>query len=73
MEGLVRTSTDINWTIHGGSVRNPLTRTVGSTILNKLPLTYCVFTAVCDWNLIMASCDQAFSKQCHAIQVAMNT
>jgi hypothetical protein len=72
MEGLAKTSSDKICTIHGQATGNPMTGAIRGTIVNPLPATHCVFTAVCDWNLIMASSDQAFPNQCHAIQQVLN-
>jgi hypothetical protein len=73
MEGLAKTSADINWTTHGESVLNSMVGAVGSTIVNTISPTHCVFTAVYDWNIIMASSDQTLPNQCHAEQFVMNT
>jgi hypothetical protein len=72
MEGLAKISTDINWAIHGQATGNPMAGAVGSTIINALPAIHCVFTAVCDWNLRMASNDQAFPNQCYSLQQVLN-
>jgi hypothetical protein len=57
MVGLVRTSTDINWTTHDNPQTNPYDGTFGATLVNTTPAVTCVFTSVCDWNLIMMISD----------------
>jgi hypothetical protein len=73
MEGIVRTSTDINWTTRGNAVTNPFLDTLGVTLVNATPATHCIFSAVCDWNLIMMSNDQAIPNQCYSTQTPLNT
>jgi hypothetical protein len=48
MEGLARTSTDINWTTHGSTWTNPFTGAVGSTITKEVFAVNYVFSSVCD-------------------------
>jgi hypothetical protein len=72
MEGFARISTDINWTIDGTAQTNPFTGTLGSTLVNAVPALTCVFSDVCDWNLIMMSNDQAIPNQCYSIQTVLN-
>jgi hypothetical protein len=68
MEGLARTSTDINWSIQGTIQFQPL----GNTIENGLPPNNCVFSSVCDWNLKMMSNDSIFPNQCYSTQTPLN-
>jgi hypothetical protein len=63
MEGLARTSTDINWTIQGTVQYKPLENTVE----NGIPANNCIYSAVCDWNLIMMSNDTTIPNQCYSI------
>jgi hypothetical protein len=72
MEGLARTSTDINWTTHGTTQANPIPGTVGATITKEVFAVNCVFNAVCDWNLIMMSSVDAIPNQCYSMQTALN-
>jgi hypothetical protein len=72
MEGLARTSTDINWTTHGTAQVNPIEGTLGSTLTNGTPAVTCVFNAVCDWNLIMMSSDSTIPYQCYSTQTILN-
>jgi hypothetical protein len=73
MEGLARTSTDINWSTHGAAQTNPLEGTFGATLTNTTPAVTCVFNAVCDWNLIMMSRDSPISYQCYSTQTILNS
>jgi hypothetical protein len=68
MEGLARTSTDINWSTHGQAQTNPLDGTLCATLVNTTPAVICVFNAVCDCNLIMTSSDTPISYQCYSTQ-----
>jgi hypothetical protein len=67
MEGLARTTTDINWTIQGGAQYRRLTNHGAGVALNTtengLPPNYCIFSAVCDWKLIMMSNDTPIPNQ----------
>jgi hypothetical protein len=72
MEGLARTSTDINWTIDGTTQTNPFTSNLGVTVVNAVPALTCVFSAVCDWNLIMMSNDTLIPNQCDSTQAPLN-
>jgi hypothetical protein len=78
MEGLARTSTDINWTTQGEAKYRPLTNTgpapgsAANTIENAVPALYCVFSSVCDWNLIMRSSDISVPNQCFSMQGVLN-
>jgi hypothetical protein len=77
MEGLSRSSTDINWTVQGKIQWKPFTNIgVGiavNTIENGIPECHCIFSAVCDWNLIMMSFDMPIPNQCYSIQAPLNT
>jgi hypothetical protein len=74
MEGLARTSTDINWTTHGSTQNNPFGQhPIVQIIFNANPATHCIFSAICDWNLIMMRNDQVIPKQCYAIHMPLNT
>jgi hypothetical protein len=72
MEGLLRTSTVINCTVYVQATGNPMAGAVGATIVNASPATHCVFAAICDWNLIMASNDTPVPGQCYSSQTALN-
>jgi hypothetical protein len=72
MEGLARTSTDINWYTHGNGQVNPNPGTLGSTLVNTTPAITCIFNAVCDWNLIMMSIDSPILYQCYSTQTILN-
>jgi hypothetical protein len=72
MEVLAGTSTDIIWTTNGTTQTNPLTGTTGATVINTGAATHCVFSAVCDWNLIMMSSFDAIPNQCYSMQTALN-
>ena len=76
MEGLARTSTDINWSIQGSIQWKPLTNygvgVAANTIENGLPPSHCIFSAVCDWNLIMMSNDTPIPNQCYSTQTPLN-
>jgi hypothetical protein len=50
-----------------------MTGATGSTIVNALPATHCVFTSFCAWNLIMMSNDQEIPNRCYSIQTALNS
>jgi hypothetical protein len=73
MEGLSRTSPNINWTTHGKSQNTPLLGALGSTLIDKLAASHCVFSSACGWNLIIMSNDQAIHNQYYAIQTPLNT
>jgi hypothetical protein len=73
MEGLARTSTDINWSTHGIAQTNPFTGTLGDTLVNTTPALTCVFNAVCDWNLIIMSSDSPIPYQCYSTQTILNS
>jgi hypothetical protein len=76
MEGLARTSTDINWTTQGEAQHLSLTNTglgVGAnTIENAVPAYHCVFSTVYDWVLIMMSNDIAVPNQGYSMQTVLN-
>jgi hypothetical protein len=72
MDGLARTSTDINWTTHGNAQTNPYDGTLGATLVNTTPAVNCVVNAVCDWNLIMMSSDSPVPYQFYSIQTILN-
>jgi hypothetical protein len=68
MEGLARTSRDINWSVQGTVKYKPL----GNTIENGIPASHCIYSAVCDWNLIMVSNDTPIPNQCYSTQTPLN-
>jgi hypothetical protein len=68
MEGLARTSTDINLINRDNAVTSRFLGTPGATLVNAIPASHCVFSAVCDWNLIMISCDSLIPYQCYSTQ-----
>jgi hypothetical protein len=76
MEGLARTSTDINWSTQGDIQLKPFTNhgqvVAANTTENVLAPNYCVFSAVCDWNLIMMSNDTPIPNQCYSTQTRLN-
>ena len=74
MEGLARTSTDINWSVTGSTKTNPLLNTgnVATTIVKNVVATHCVYSAVCHWNLILRSSDVAVPNQCFSMQGVLN-
>jgi hypothetical protein len=72
MEGLARTSTDINWTTHGNTQGNPIPGAVGGTITKEVFAVNCVFNVVGDWNLIMRSSFDAIPNQCYSMQAVLN-
>jgi hypothetical protein len=67
VEGLARTSTDINRTTHGSTRDYPIPGTVGATITKDVFAVNCVFNSVCAWNLIMMSSFDAIPNQCYVI------
>jgi hypothetical protein len=68
MEGLARIRTDMNWSFQRTAQYKPL----GNTIENGIPANHCIFSAVCDWNLIMMSHDTPIPNQCYATQTPLN-
>jgi hypothetical protein len=75
MEGVSRTSTDINRSIAGRTKTNPLLNTgnIATTIVKNVVATHCVYSAVCDWNLILRSSDVAVPNQCFSMQGVLNS
>jgi hypothetical protein len=72
MEGLARTSIDINWSTEGNTTANPIPGAIGATITKEVFAVNCVLNAVCDWNLIMMSSFNAIPNQCYSMQTALN-
>jgi hypothetical protein len=73
MEGLARTSTDINWTTHRNTQANSIPGGGGATITKEAFAVNCVFKAVCDWNLIMMSSDSPIPYQFYSTQTILNS
>jgi hypothetical protein len=71
-EGFARTSTDMNWTTHGSTLVNPISGVIGSTFSKEVFAVNCVFSAVCDCNLIMMNSFDAIPNQCYSMQAALN-
>jgi hypothetical protein len=72
MEWLARTSTDINWSTSGYAQTNPLIGATCASVVYTGPANHCVFSAVCDWNLILRSSDVAVPNQCFSMQGVLN-
>jgi hypothetical protein len=71
MEGLARTSTDMNWTTDRNTQSNPIPITVGATITKEVFAVNCVSNSVGDWNLIMMSSFDAIPNQCYSMQTSL--
>jgi hypothetical protein len=73
---LARTNTDINWTTQEEAKYRLLTNTGAgaavNTIENAAQACYSVFSAVCDWNLIMMSNDIVVPNQCYSTKNVLN-
>jgi hypothetical protein len=68
MEGLARTSTDINWTIQGIVQYQP----TGNIVENGISANHCIYSAVCDRNLILMSNYTPIPNQCYSTQTPLN-
>jgi hypothetical protein len=71
MEGLSRTSNDINWIIEGEIEQHPCLGT-GATIENMLSPNYIIYRDVCDWNLVLSSSDSPYPNQTYSTQIVFN-